>query len=346
MGKSNKRRLLLILLAVFAMIAVLGYWLKNKPLSSTEEQQFGVENCTEIVGKVSMLDRKGNHLEVVLKNGIWYVNDSLEARELVVDNLLALLCNMEIQFPVSEAATNNVMKEFIDHGILVKVYNKKDKEIRSFYVGGTGPRNNGTNMIVEKHGKMAKNAYVLNIRGHEGPLNSIFKTDVKYWRSNVLFQIPFDNIKIIKNTYPAEPQNSFVINREGDHFFVQQNGLAAKAETSVARANEYASYFEKVYAEAFINEYDNIDTLKGKTPYCQLEVIDNNDKSTIVKIYHKPVTERTKMQMDNKGNPMPYDNDRYIAIVNKDKDIAVIQFVVWGKFFRKFADFLPEEPQE
>jgi hypothetical protein len=52
-----------------------------------------------------------------------------------------------------------------------------------------------------------------------------------------------------------------------------------------------------------------------------------------------PTTERTKTQYDPMGNKVQFDSDKFIALVNEGKDYALIQYYVFGKYFKRYDQF-------
>ncbi|HXH17452.1 MAG TPA: hypothetical protein VNJ07_00085, partial [Chitinophagales bacterium] len=66
-----------------------------------------------------------------------------------------------------------------------------------------------------------------------------------------------------------------------------------------------------------------------------------NSKQMVV--YHMPLNRRSKLQYDAQGNRLPYDLDRYYAVINNGNDFVIIQDFVFGKIFRKYSDFILKE---
>lgn len=59
-----------------------------------------------------------------------------------------------------------------------------------------------------------------------------------------------------------------------------------------------------------------------------------------MEIHYLPVSQRSKKQVDEKGNTLLVDVDRYLAFINQRNDLVMIQQYVFGKLFRRYQDFV------
>ena len=81
------------------------------------------------------------------------------------------------------------------------------------------------------------------------------------------------------------------------------------------------------------------DSLFHVGPVNTITVKDKSGKENVVKIYPKPITQRSLAQTDPEGNPLKYDVDRMYAQVNNGQDFVLIQQYVFDKLFRQLSDF-------
>jgi hypothetical protein len=70
-----------------------------------------------------------------------------------------------------------------------------------------------------------------------------------------------------------------------------------------------------------------------------MKITDKSNKENTLTIYNMPTTERTKTQYDPMGNKVQFDSDKFIALVNEGKDYALIQYYVFGKYFKRYDQF-------
>ena len=71
-----------------------------------------------------------------------------------------------------------------------------------------------------------------------------------------------------------------------------------------------------------------------------MSVTDRTGETKKMTVFYMPLNKRSKLQQDQYGNELPFDLDRFYALINEGKDFVVIQNFVFGKVFRKYEDFL------
>ena len=74
-------------------------------------------------------------------------------------------------------------------------------------------------------------------------------------------------------------------------------------------------------------------------PFCNITVTGTDNSVNQVKLFYMPVSKRSKLQFDEKGNEMTYDIDHYYASIHDGKDFAIVQYYVMGKLLRSYRDF-------
>lgn len=306
------------------------------------EKDFAVKE-TEKITKIILTNTNGEKSELTKENDVWMINHQYKAREKAVQSLLHVIKNIQADYPVSKSGHNNVMKMMLGFNTKVEIFTTEKKAIKTYYVGPTTVTGDGTFMILEHKGKMTQKPYVTKILGMNGSLIPYYIADPKPWRSREIFAYPASNIKKIAITYPQTLEASFVIDNSGSkptisssfNKFIPIVGLTADS----AKLYEYIHYYEVTYAENYINEYDQIDTIKNTSPYCIMQITDKNNKVNNITIYNLPTTERSKTQLDPMGNKIQYDTDKFVALINDGKDYALIQYYVFGKYFKRYEQF-------
>ena len=334
MKKNKWLYLMVFVLVIVSLVLILVPIISNLRAS---DKNFAVEDVSTIT-QIVLTNTAGDSSDLTLDNGEWYINHQYKVRKFAIQNLLETLKNVKVDYPVSKAGHNNVIKDLMQSNIHVQIFTGGKKPSKTFYVGGPNVSNTGTFMIMEHHGKIAERPYVTSVLGGAGYLSA--KPDD--WRTREIFAYASSEIKTIKIEYKLQPEGSFEINNENINqpSIVPLTGTKAiDGAPDTKRLIEYIGYFSSGYAENYINEYEHIDTFLMTIPYCLMTITDQKGHKNLIRIYRKPVTERTKKQFDEQGNPMTYDTDKYIAAINQDKEFALIQFYSFGKFFKKYFQF-------
>ncbi|MBL0309055.1 MAG: hypothetical protein IPP77_05065 [Bacteroidetes bacterium] len=158
----------------------------------------------------------------------------------------------------------------------------------------------------------------------------------------MLFNYAEKDIQSLSIEYPEAEQNSFSINRISTDSFV----LAPLSEKyrindayRQAYIRQYLSFYSSVSIEAFDNEYSKKDSLIHSTPYCLITVTGTDKSVNQTKLFPMPISKRSKVQFDEKGNELTSDLEHYHALINNDKDLTIIQYYVFGKLLRQYKDF-------
>lgn len=343
--KKNKWLYLTVFILVLAsLVIVLVPMLRNL---QTSDKNFAVEDVSSIT-RIVLTNTEGDSSDLTFEKGEWSINHQYKVRKFAIQNLLETLKNVKVDYPVSKAGHNNVIKDLMQSNVHVQIFTGGKKPSKTFYVGGPNVSNTGTFMIMEHDGKIAERPYVTSVLGGAGYLTGNFSAKPDDWRTREIFAYASATIKSIKIEYMLHPEGSFEINNDN----INKPTIIPLAGTKnidglpdTKRLIEYIGYFNSGYAENFINEYEHIDTFLMTVPYCLMTITDSKGTKNLIRIYHKPVTERTKKQFDEQGNPMTYDTDKYIAAINHDKEFALIQFYSFGKFFKKYFQFFGQPSQ-
>lgn len=344
MKKNKWPYLLVFILLLASLVIVLVPMLRNLQAS---DKNFAVEDVSSIT-RIVLTNTEGDSSDLTFEKGEWFINHQYKVRKFAIQNLLETLKNVKVDYPVSKAGHNNVIKDLMQSNVHVQIFTGGKKPSKTFYVGGPNVSNTGTFMIMERNGKIAERPYVTSVLGGAGYLTGNFSAKPDDWRTREIFAYASATIKSIRIEYMLHPEGSFEINNDN----VNKPTIIPLACTKnidglpdTKRLIEYIGYFNSGYAENFINEYENIDTFLMTVPYCLMTITDSKGTKNLIRIYHKPVTERTKKQYDEQGNPMTYDTDKYIAAINHDKEFALIQFYSFGKFFKKYFQFFGQPSQ-
>jgi len=305
---------------------------------SSDDASFTIRD-TGIIGKIFITDNTGQSVLLERNDNGWTVNKQFKALPSPMNTLLQTLARQVAVYPVAANAHNTVVKDMSGNAIKVELYKIGGEKLRVFYVGGQVHSDDGSYMLMEG----AETPYVVKIPGFTGYLTPRYPIKLEDWRDRSVFDIPAANIKSVSVQYPDEPLNSFTIKQAAD------GKVAVDADPNVIshfqlnerRAKLYLTYFEKVYSEGYANGTYGLDSVLSSVPKrCSFEIVDMKDKKQHVDIYWRPLNKRSKNQLiSNKYTPDDYDSDRFYAVMNDNKDTAVVQIYTFYKLFHKAYEF-------
>lgn len=333
-----KKTVLYIVLLALLGYAVYYFVFSEHDAFGADEAGFTVKD-TASIGKIFMADKKGRTILLERKQGGWFVNNQYPSLVSPVNVLLATMHNQVAMHPVPATAHNTIVKMLAGSGVKVEVYNNEGDKLKVFYVAGQAPDNEGSYMLMEG----ATTPYVVQIPGFEGYISSRYSTALSDWRDRIVFNVPAANLVSVSIQYDEEPLNSFVFktDKEGKHSLEADPALGNGKALNSRRAEVYSKYFENIYCEGFINGAQKLDSLIASTKRrCVMEVTSNQGNKQRVDVYWMPLNKRSK----NMLTPFPgidenYDADRFYAVMNNNKDTAIIQRNTFDKIFRKAWEF-------
>lgn len=338
---QNKKYLIALLFIL--LLAAYFFWGRNWGTTNQTDTAFAFADTTAIT-KIVLTDKENRKLTLTRKSAdTWLVNDGYKARPDAVNTLLNTFKQMRMDRPISNASQKYVTELFKNPERTVQIYTKNpDKPAHEYYIGGATNDKLGTYMQL----KGANKPYVVVMPGMEGNLVSRHFTLAEEWRDRLMFNLHYAAIKEISIEYPENPKESFRLTVAAkDSFAVEPLLPAAVINHPKAMLNKplimsYLNSFKELYAEAYENGYPRTDSLKQTMPYCRLSVTDNKGKTKIMQIHYMPNNRRSKRQVDEDGNPILTDPDRYLAFINNGADLVMIQQFVFGKLFRRYQEFV------
>ena len=123
----KKNRLILIIAAVCVVATVIGLIVANRSRGeSAISTMFAVEH-PENITKIFMADMHGNQVLLTKKEDKWMVNDSVEALESNVADLLHILGSLTVRQSVPQKAMNTINKVLSTGSVKVEVYEMAPK---------------------------------------------------------------------------------------------------------------------------------------------------------------------------------------------------------------------------
>ena len=322
---------------------------KEKESQVPSDQDFAYGEV-ERIDKIFMADKGNNKVLLTKEQGYWMVNDKYPVMPVKINTLLETISRMRVINYVSRPKWDQVIRELATTSTKIELYKDEEKKpFKVFHVGGDAFRSQGTYMIMEVDGKVAEKPYLINLPGFVGVLSVRFFTDENDWRDTKIFHYDLDDIKEVEINYPDEEENSFILTVfDRDSFSITSPLKDTQDARNLYKPGviKYLSDFDFLNAESYANEYEKKDSILGTTPYVNVSVTDYSGTTQKISVFYMPLTKRSKLQFDPYGNQIPYDLDRFYALIHDSREFVVIQDFVFDKIFRKYDDFFVKENSE
>ncbi len=335
-------------LIYFVILAVLGtsiyffIFKKEDNPYGAKEAGFTVQD-TAAVYKIFIASNDNESITAERKDGVWMLNGTMRALPSMVDLILLTVHNQEPLYPVTKNAYEEAVKNMAAEGIKVELYDKNNKKITVFYVGGISANGGGTNMLTEG----AKMPYVVQTPGFSGSLRSRFSTKVSDWRDRTVFNIPATDLKSVAVSYVTKPINSFVITKAQDKFTVTGDPAVTTGmgPLNEGRAKAYTTYFTNINCEGYMNGIPGLDSIiRNAMKMSVIDVETVKGEKQHADIYWMPVNKRSKNKLQSDEEvPNEYDADRMYAVINGSKDTVLIQTLTFFKLLRKSFEFYQKD---
>lgn len=335
----------LLYLAVLAVAAVVVFFLlrqKQEETTIASDKDFAVDD----IAAVERIVLKDNTAKADLRREAdhWKINGKYKVMQPKMDVLLETLQKIRVDYPVGKTALKNAAKEIETRSVRVELYRKgEDTPFKVYHVGGTTQDSKGTFMRMEVNSASSEKIYVMHIPGFTGRLDVRYFTDEIEWRDTGIFDYNMDDIAQVSVQYPMQPDFSFNLKAFSTDSFeiTPAHGYETNAGGEIYKEGvvKYLSSFDYLNAEMYDNDNPKRDSILGAIPYATVMVTERNGYSKQMTVFYMPLNKRSKTQFDRAGKRVPYDVDKYYALINNGKDFVIIQNFVFGKIFRRYSDF-------
>ncbi len=336
----NRNVILAIILV--ALVGVAYYVMtENKKVEKSTisaDRGFSIESI-DMVSKLVLKRAEEPAIVFTRGNGGWLLNEKYEVDPAVFINIEVVLTNMRMSYIPNEASIENIKKSIQKTGIQVDVYDKKDKVIKSFFVGSDAPKSQGTYMWLVGSDK----PYVMHLPGLSGGLRSRFDQPFSNYRDKVIYNHRKEDIVSIKVEYPKDNFSSFTIKKSGNESEITPLlDLPNKPKGSANKflLDKYIANFESMGIEGLINNFPGKDTIITTLPNCILTI----DKRGGKQIQHKFWSHDNYIdQRGTSRTPEEIRDQGRMFILSQDGDFYIAQQIVIGKIFMGYREFFKVE---
>ncbi len=340
---KNKSSLTVIFILI-ALCSVSYYLYKNKTSGSTlnkDSSNFKVEDTASIT-KIFMADKNGKRITLEKGKICWMINGKYPARQDAINLLIYTMRTLDIKSPVTKAGKDNVIKLMSGKSVKVEIYSEGDL-IKQYYVGHENQDNDATFMLLTNldSGENYDDPFLMHIPGFTGYLSSRYFLDEAEWRSRLIINYIPPQMRSIKIENAAVSDSSFVINLKNTNSFELKSLKGQPIPFDEMKMKQYLAYFQNINFEKLLTTVNLrlVDSLKNAIPFLRMSITDTKGETRVFSFLQKYSTIDINRKYDTKYT---YDPDRFYMRYDNDKEVALVQYYVFGKMLPNYSYFLPQ----
>ncbi len=279
------------------------------------------------------IDEPGQTLVVLEREkDYWTLNNKYRARPNAIQNLLAAISKIELQFIPQQAGVKTILDVLQKQGIHVKIFDRSGTLIKSFVIGGVTPDERGTFILLDGFDQPG----VVSLPGFDGSLVPMFRIPLLDWRDRTVLGAEVDEINRISLEYPDRPQHSFKILRRENNIWEVGPLNAPIGQGLVQNRGAIEAYlraFKRLGAESIIENDDLMNHLKSRDPFVKVSLVNLAGRVQEASFY--PVAVRPDA-------PVIAQIDRY-HVLDQSGNIYLVQHRVFREIFRSFEFFVESD---
>lgn len=337
---------LIPLLILVAIVAGLAYYFSTsinpKATANKAQTDFAIADTSDI-GAIFIADRTGKTATLSRTPEGWTINEQYPAREDAIDLLLKTFKNVYIQRPVPEEGQEQVNRVMSTGSNKVEIYDRNGDWIKTWYVGHATMDKKGTYMLLETpNGGRSEAAYIMDMRGFLGMLNTRFFTNEREWRSTAIIKYPDMNLDEIEVVYPEYPESSFKIVYNGGNdielYAYGQDTPIPDFDTTLVK--DYMLNFKVASFENYETGLSPAaeDSVAALVPYQIIRVKDPIQEREI-RIWKQ---EPTEGETEDDGETITTEDLERVYAICDDGKLALAQRFAWDKFRAPFYAFVKD----
>ena len=285
MGRTVVLLILFILLGAGTIWYLGGERSADKTTLLGADRAFAVEN-TASIHKIFLADRNGRNTTLERKEDYWIYNQKYRARDNAINNILDAIKRVQIKYKPPQAAVKDMINSLATEGIKVELYGADNKLIKAYYVGGSTADETGTFMIMEG----AEQPYVSSIPGWQGNIRFRYNLKGDEWREKSVFMEEAEQIKSVSIEYPRQRSKSFRLEKQDKGYEIRplfDITSEINAPYKKGSAESFLIGFERLMAEAFINNHEKKDSIRNLIPFAIISLTNLQEETKIVKFFPK-----------------------------------------------------------
>jgi len=273
---------------IVLLVLGLGAWylIKSNNVMSSYDfsyREFAVEDV-ESIEKIIVVNKTGEPPFHFTRNGDrWMVNGKFKVNKNVMDNMLDAIKNVQIDYVPPNSAKEEIMKGFLKHGIKVDIFNKRNKKIKSYYIGSSPTDGRGSYYVMDGYDI----PFVMKLPTVEGNIHTRFNYTLEQFRDLAVVEIPKESIEAIEVSYPFNKKFSFKL-AAGVISTLHPFQKAIEGEQDPALIEAYLSGFSQKYAEYIENKNPAKEDILKQTPFCEMRITKTDGKTEELSFFYIP----------------------------------------------------------
>ncbi len=286
------------------------------------ERQFGYADVDDL-SRIFVADRSGHSITLTRGGITGWLADGKPANENVLKNLLQAVKTIEVQSLPTQKAIPNMIQSLATSGILVQLYDRDDRKVRGYYIGGSTSDERGTFGIVEG----SENPYIVHLAGWTGNLRHRFNLWDDEWRDRVYFRADPDQVELLSIDYPKQRNKSFRLERTGNNFRISPLYETGQPAREIPRG--VAEGILVRYESFYVNRYENQDQesitqARELLPFAVITLKEKDKDAQEMRIY--PRFTGLTLGQDPKTGAMSQSNtlEAYTAFINGGQDWVLL----------------------
>jgi len=350
----KKNRLILVAVAVLAVLALVLVLTRTTTTLNKTSTGFALDDTANVT-RIFMSDKNNNTLTLTRKGPAeWIVNDKFSASGFNVGMLLQTMLEIEVSMPVAKAARNNVIRQMAANSVKVEIYQevyrinlfnsihmfRHEKKTKVYYVGGATQNNLGSYFLMEG----SEEPYVVHLPGLRGFVTPRYMPIEKYWRDYTVIKRTLPAIRSVTVEVPGAPQESYLIENTRTSFaflsYPERTPVQGRIDTLTIM--NFLNGFRNLNYEVLLNDIGKArrDSILRLPPFVNITVTDTAGITTVIRTFRRPADPGAT---DMNGKPLPYDMDRFYALINDGQDLVLAQFFVFDRVLRPRSFFLKKQ---
>lgn len=289
---------------------------------------------TNTEADTTILRRNGNH---------WTANNEFRIEQSPLNTMLKTIRNIRVKSEVNKTLSDNLIQQMISRHTKVEIYQDGSLS-KIYYVGNPTKDQYGTYMLLEtpEEGRSSK-VFVMELPGHKGHLATRFFADLETWRFSGIFNYSMDNLAQIELLNHEKPQESVLIQVQNESNFLLTTPDGQPIDNfNVGKVGNYVPKYKKIHYNFFENnltaqQKDSV--IHQAQPFFTIKVTDKSGTTKKVDCYKR---QAYKGATDVDGQPLKYDIDRFIGVIDNEQ-VVVCQYFVFDPLFRTKSYFTDQE---
>lgn len=352
----NKNKLILIIASVCVVVAVVALIItKNVKGESSISDMFAIEH-PENIDKIFIADMNGNQVLLTKTETCWMVNDSVQALQSNVDDLLHILGNLTVRQSVPEKAQTTINKVLSNGAVKVEIYEKgpkftlfgidffvKERKTKTYYMGPATQDNLANFALLEGMDE----PYIIHVPGFRGFITPRFSQFATTWISHNIFTTKITRIESLEVTDLERPTESFKLVKKGARFFdmYDAEGTLLPSYDTTKVIDMLSEYREKNF-ESIVTDLEPAerDRILDSNLFKIIVLKDIEGNKTELKLFRmeddEDLREYDDVTLSDEVNGM-YNRDRFYGIVNGNRDVIYkLQYYHFDRQVQPLSYFL------